>query len=138
MRQKFLLTLSLFVVSSLFFAACGSGDKGGNTKKSDSPTEVVEKAMKTLLNKDYKGMVAYIVDMENATEEEVAELAAFLQLADQLSGGIKEFTVTGETISEDGQSAVVLSDITYNNGDTKKGDKSNLVLTDKGWRLALD
>jgi len=132
------MTLSLFVIGSLMFAACGGSDGGAKVKKNDTPTEVVEKAMKALQSKDYKGVVAYIVDAENATEEEVTELAAFIQLGDELTGGIKEFTVKDETIADDGQSAVVTADITYNNGDTKTDDKTTLVKTDKGWRMGLE
>jgi hypothetical protein len=56
---------------------------------------------------------------------------------DRERGGVREFAILSETISEDGQTAVVETESTYGNGRKETGE-FNLVREDDGWKIQMD
>lgn len=112
---------------------------------SNSPKDVAEKAMKCIVNQDYKGYVdlVYLQD-ENKSKEDVgkakAQLVELLQNKGEKSikenEGVESFEVTKEEISEDGNSATVDLNITYKNG--KTDDTTVKLCKDKNGKWWID
>ena len=138
MRKSILTALAFVLVASMSLVSCGGDNGSPKASKNDTPKDVLEKALNAMKNKDYKGVIAFVIDAESASEEEVNELASVLEFSDQLTGGIKDFSITRESIDDDGQTASVYADIVYNNGEEDKDDVTMFMLTDKGWRMSLD
>lgn len=115
--MKKLMSFVIAVFAIFAITACSS----------NSPKDVAEKAMKCIVNQDYKGYVdlIYLQD-ENKSKEDVdkakAQLVELLQNKGEKSikenEGVESFEVTKEEISEDGNSATVDLNITYKNGKT--------------------
>ena len=116
---------------SLALVSCGGG-----ATKGDSPSDVVKKALTCAINEDYEGMVQYYDGVDMSDENEIKELAAWMQLLYGLSGGLENFEVKGETIDEDGLTATVDITLTTKDGDTKES-AGKVVKTDNGWKLSL-
>ena len=129
MRRFFSILLAALVVCGFAFVSCKGN--GGSTK--NSPSAVVEKAMKCAIDKDYEGMVKYFDD-GTATEEELKEAAAFISMLYEAVGGVTNCEILGEEISEDGMTATVKTKITSGDGTEKESD-ATVVKTDKGWTL---
>ena len=127
MKKFFSFVLAALVVCSFAFVGC----KGG----ADSPSKVVEKAMKCAVDKDYEGMVKYFDD-GTGTEEEMKQAAAFIGMVYEMAGGLKDYEILGEEISEDGMTATVKMKITTGSGDERETE-GELEKTDKGWVLKL-
>lgn len=112
---------------------------------SNSPKDVAEKAMKCIVNQDYKGYVdlIYLQD-ENKSKEDVdkakAQLVELLQNKGEKSikenEGVESFEITKEEISEDGNSATVDLNITYKNG--KTDDTTVKLCKDKNGKWWID
>lgn len=112
---------------------------------SNSPKDVAEKAMKCIVNQDYKGYVdlVYLQD-ENKSKEDVdkakAQLVELLQNKGEKSikenEGVESFEVTKEEISEDGNSATVDLNIMYKNG--KTDDTTVKLCKDKNGKWWID
>ena len=112
---------------------------------SNSPKDVAEKAMKCIVNQDYKGYVdlVYLQD-ENKSKEDVdkakAQLVELLQNKGEKSikenEGVESFEVTKEEISEDGNSATVDLNIKYKNG--KTDDTTVKLCKDKNGKWWID
>ncbi len=112
---------------------------------SNSPKDVAEKAMKCIVNQDYKGYVdlIYLQD-ENKSKEDVdkakAQLVELLQNKGEKSikenEGVESFEVTKEEISEDGNSATVDLNIKYKNG--KTDDTTVKLCKDKNGKWWID
>ena len=112
---------------------------------SNSPKDVAEKAMKCIVNQDYKGYVdlIYLQD-ENKSKEDVdkakAQLVELLQNKGEKSikenEGAESFEVTKEEISEDGNSATVDLNIKYKNG--KTDDTTVKLCKDKNGKWWID
>lgn len=133
--MKKLMSFVIAVFAILAFTACSS----------NSPKDVAEKAMKCIVNQDYKGYVdlVYLQD-ENKSKEDVgkakAQLVELLQNKGEKSikenEGVESFEVTKEEISEDGNSATVDLNITYKNG--KTDDTTVKLCKDKNGKWWID
>jgi hypothetical protein len=132
--MKRLTTLLMAGVLTLAMVACGG--KGG-AQKSDSPSDVVKKAMTCAVNEDYEGMVQYLEGTEGATDEELKDAGAMLALIYSLGSGVKEFEIRGEEIDDNGLEAEVRLSITDKKGVVRE-DEADLVKTDAGWRIRFD
>ncbi len=133
--MKKLMSFVIAVFAILAITACSS----------NSPKDVAEKAMKCIVNQDYKGYVdlVYLQD-ENKSKEDVdkakAQLVELLQNKGEKSikenEGVESFEVTKEEISEDGNSATVDLNITYKNG--KTDDTTVKLCKDKNGKWWID
>ena len=133
--MKKLMSFVIAVFAILAITACSS----------NSPKDVAEKAMKCIVNQDYKGYVdlVYLQD-ENKSKEDVdkakAQLVELLQNKGEKlikeNEGVESFEVTKEEISEDGNSATVDLNITYKNG--KTDDTTVKLCKDKNGKWWID
>ena len=92
----------------------------------------MEKALKQLKDKDYKGVIQYMPNAKEASEEEIAQMAALIEMVYEANGGLKDYEILGEEISEDGQSAKVTVKYIFGNGEEKE-DSDKLILSESGW-----
>lgn len=133
--MKKLMSFVIAVFAILAITACSS----------NSPKDVAEKAMKCLVNQDYKGYVdlIYLQD-ENKSKEDVdkakAQLVELLQNKGEKmikeNEGVESFEITKEEISEDGNSATVDMNIKYKNG--KTDDTTVKLCKDKDGKWWID
>lgn len=133
--MKRLLTIVSMALMALALSACGGN--GGGVTKSDSPSEVVKKAMTCAVNEDYEGMVKYFDGTADASDEELKEAASVIALLYGLSGGIQSFEILGEEIDDNGTEAEVKLRITDTKGNTREDD-ADLVKNASGWALIFD
>ena len=133
--MKRILTITMTCLMVCVLAACGG--KNGSVSKSDTPSDVVKKALTCAVNQDYKGMVKFFDGTAAATDQEVEEAAAVLELLYSLAGGISSFEILGEEIDENGKEAEVKVKLTDSKGESRTDD-ADLVKTDQGWRLTMD
>lgn len=133
--MKRLLTIVTVALMALALSACGGN--GGGVTKSDSPSEVVKKAMTCAVNEDYEGMVKYFDGTADASDEELKEAASVIALLYGLSGGIQSFEILGEEIDDNGTEAEVKLRITDTKGNTREDD-ADLVKNASGWALIFD
>ena len=138
--KRFISFLAIACIGALAFVSCGqSGSKEGQTKatKADTPSEIVKKSLECIQKGDFVGAMKFVKDAEETPEEELKSSAALIESLYGFLGGIKSYEIVEEQISEDGQNATVKTDFVYGNGETKKGDETKLVMTDKGWRMLM-
>lgn len=131
MKKIALIAMAVLLGCSVALVSCGGGAGNG-----DSPSDVVKKALTCVINEDYEGMVQYYDGIDLSSEDEVKEVAAWMQLLYGISGGLSDFEVKGETIAEDGLTAKVDILLTTKDGSTKDST-GKVVKTDKGWKLCL-
>lgn len=131
MKKIAMIAMVALLGCSLALVSCSGG-----AAKVDSPSDVVKKALTCAINEDYEGMVQYYDGVDMSDENEIKELAAWMQLLYGLSGGLENFEVKGETIDEDGLTATVDITLTTKGGDTKES-AGKVVKTGNGWKLSL-
>lgn len=141
MKRTIILTFTAIILLGLSFFSC-TGRNGDSSSESatvnikQSPSEVMTKALKAIQNKDYKGCLQYVADLEEATDEDIDGLSAFIGMVYETNNGLKSFEILNEEISEDGQNATVYSKCIYGNGEIKE-DEDQLIMTQNGWRLKI-
>lgn len=139
MKKVLIFAIAAFLACSFAFVSCGhSGDsaKAAKILKKDSPSTVVEKALKALKAKDYKAAITFAAGTEDYTEEELNGLAELMQMVYDANGGLTNYEILDEKISEDGQNATVTVKSTYGNGEVQE-DTEELVQTENGWRITM-
>ena len=139
MKKTLIIILAALMACSFAFVSCGqSGEttETGKKIKKNSPSAVLEKALKALKNKDYKAALMYSEGIENASEEEIEGLASLVQMLYEANGGLKDYEILSEEISEDGQTAKIEMKYSFGNGEVQE-DSENMVLTEKGWRMKM-
>jgi hypothetical protein len=128
--------LPVLALLAITIGACS----GGNT-----PSGMAKKMVGYLQEKKYDKFVDCIANNDpRATPEETAKnkqmLIAMLKEKGDKSlaekGGLKKYEVTGETISPDGNTAVVRMKYTYGNG-TNDDETLNMVKEDGRWMGSL-
>lgn len=139
MKKVLIFAIAAFLACSFAFVSCGhSGDstKTAKISKKDSPSTVVEKVLKVLKAKDYKAALTFAEGTEDYTEEELNGLAELMQMVYDANGGLTNYEILDEKISEDGQNATVTVKSTYGNGEVQE-DTEELVQTENGWRITM-
>ena len=139
MKKVLVFAIAAFLACSFAFVSCGhSGDsvKTAKISKKDSPSTVVEKVLKVLKAKDYKAALTFAAGTEDYTEEELNGLAELMQMVYDANGGLTNYEILDEKISEDGLNATVTVKSTYGNGEVQE-DTEELVQTENGWRITM-
>jgi hypothetical protein len=137
--KTFKLLFSVALITAIFaLISCGEGGLG-----SSSPGDVVKTAMWNWADGNYDSMIAVYVNKngeELSKEEQNKMKAMMLQAKEGLDkkGGIKEVIITEETISEDGTTATVKSQMIFGDGEKKDGDADKLMMVNGEWRIILD
>lgn len=127
---------SIFAIAAALFAVSCSGPA--------TPSDVATDVYDLFIDGKYEEVVD-LFDIPSEDAEEVAEFKAMLvslfkeKAAPQIEakGGIASYEVVGETIAEDGKSAVVDLKFVYGNGE-EEDQQLDLVLTDDGWKPSLN
>ena len=137
--MKKIATFVCAAFAALIMASCSS----------NSPKGVVEKSMQCMIDKDYKGFVDNIdLNNEKLTPEKVEETKkALTELMEtklpkvaEAKGELKSFKILATEMGEDGNSAVVEVEETYEkDGETKKETEKFEVIKDKegNWKLKM-
>ncbi|MBR4177433.1 MAG: DUF4878 domain-containing protein [Bacteroidales bacterium] len=138
MKRTIIFVFAALLACSFAITSCGqSGDTTEvKTSKKDTPSDVMEKVLKLLKNKDYKAAVQYSEGIAEASEDDVNGFIALVQAIYEANGGLAEYEILGEEISEDGQSAKVKVKYTFGNGEAND-DTESLILTEKGWMMKM-
>lgn len=134
--MKKLMSFVLAVFAIIALAACSS----------NSPKSVAEKAMKSIVDKDYKTYVDLIYfdnakkspeDVEKAKEQLREMLQGKLEKSIKEKGAIKSYKVVNEEISEEGDKAVVTFEVSYEDGKTDSTAVQLVKDKDGKWWLDL-
>lgn len=134
--MKKLMSFVLAVFAIIVLAACSS----------NSPKSVAEKAMKSIVDKDYKTYVDLIYfdkakespeKVEKAKEQLREMLQGKLEKSMKEKGAIKSYKVVNEEISEEGDKAVVTFEVTYEDGKTDSTAVQLVKDKDGKWWLDL-
>lgn len=134
------ILFGIALITAIFaLVSCGEGGVGG----SSTPGDVVKTMVEKIADGNYDAVVAISVTKKGETlnEEEQAKIMAFLPEGEKeidKKGGLKEVTILAETISEDGNTATVKSQLIYGNGE--KGSKSDtkLINVNGKWRIRIN
>lgn len=133
---KFLINAAL--LAAIFtLISCGGG------ASSNSPADVTKAAITNLADENYSDVVKVYAtkDGKDLTEEEQAKLMAFMPTAKaelDKNGGLKEVKIVEETIAEDGNNAVVKTQLVYGNGKEGKTDSTKLIKVNGNWRIRIN
>lgn len=137
--MKKFMTFVCAAFAVILMAACS-----GN-----SPKGVVEKSIKCMVDKDYKGYVDLLyIDEDKHSPEEIEEskkqivelLEAKMPMALSKTGEIKSYKTVSEEVAEDGNSATVNVSITYEKDgkETEKTEDFKLQKDKSGnWKLKM-
>ena len=136
MKKAFVFVFAALMACSLAFVSCGQSGSDSAASKKDSPSDVMEKALKKLQDKDYKAVLLFTEGVSEASEEELNGLANLVSMVYEANGGLKDYEILSEDISEDGQTATVKTKYIFGNGEEKEGTEK-LVLTENGWMMQM-
>jgi hypothetical protein len=134
------ILFGIALITAIFaLVSCGEGGVGG----SSTPSDVVKTMVEKIADGNYDDVVAISVTKKGETlnEEEQAKIMAFLPEGKKeidKKGGLKEVVILAETISEDGNTATVKSQLIYGNGE--KGSKSDtkLINVNGKWKIRIN
>lgn len=129
--MKQIIKMAAMAAFAVLLFACGS---------SNTPSGTAEKALKCLQDKDFDGYVDLIYSNGDEVRKDedkqgmVALLKEKYEKAVEENGGIKDYKILSEKISEDGNTAVVEYSITI--GDEEKNEKMNMRKDEDGnWKI---
>lgn len=134
MKKTFFSLFAVMAMTLMMFS-CGGG---GNT-----PTKVVEKSIKYIQDKDYAAYVDLIeFNEEQNSKEDKEQFVEFLEgmfeMTLEKKQGLASYEIISEEISEDGNSAVVVANITYGDGSSDE-DKMKLIKNAEGeWKISMN
>ena len=86
-------------------------------------------------NKDFETVVDMMPDSEKASKEDKDGAIEMMKLFDGFSGGVKDYEIVSEEISNDGKTATVRVKVTYGTGEVEE-ENTHLVKDGKAWRPA--
>ncbi|NNG28012.1 MAG: DUF4878 domain-containing protein [Ignavibacteriaceae bacterium] len=135
----FKLLFGIALITTMFtLASCGEGGLG-----SSSPSDVVKISAGNIADEDYDALVTLYVKKngEALSEEEQDKVKAIMpQMKEEIDkkGGIKEVIIIEETISEDGTTATVNSQLVFGDGEKSNEDKSELLLVNGNWKIVFE
>lgn len=135
---KFLFSIAL-ITAILALISCGEGGLGG----SSSPGDVVKKSAGNIADEDYDALFAVYVNKngEELSKEEQDKIKAIMpQIKGEMDkkGGVKEVIIIEETISEDGTTATVNSQLVFGDGEKSNEDKTELINVNGSWKIVFE
>ncbi len=137
--KTFKLLFGIALITAMFtLVTCGEGGLGGST-----PGDVVKISAGNIADEDYDALVALYVNKngEALSKEEQDKVKAIMpRMKEEIDkkGGIKEVIITEETISEDGTTAQVNSQVVFGDGEKSDGDAAELMMVDGEWKIVFD
>ena len=134
--MKKLICLTMIIGIAAFMVSCGSG--------TNSPSAKAGKIVELIQDGDYGDIVdhMYVEESEGGdVEAEKEMLAAILDekvgKSIEEKGGLKDYEIVEENISEDGESATVRIKYFYEDG-TEDAENMEFVNVDGEWYLELN
>ena len=137
--KTFKLLFGIALITAVFaLIACGEGGLG-----SSSPGDVVKISAVNIADEDYDALVTLYVNKngEPLSKEKQDKIKAIMpQVKEEMDkkGGLKEVIISGETISEDGTTASVKSQIVFGDGEKSDEDTSELLNVNGQWKIMFD
>ena len=137
--KTFRLVIGILLITAvLALVSCGEGGLG-----SSSPGDVVKISAVNIADEDYDALVTLYVNKngEPLSKEEQDKIKAIMpQVKEEIDkkGGLKEVIISGETISEDGTTASVKSQIVFGDGEKSDEDTSELLNVNGQWKIMFD
>jgi len=123
MKKLFTFLFATLMVCAFAFVGC----------RKDSPRAYADKFYGALKNKDYKTVVDMWPNSKDLSKEDKEGAVEMMKMFDGFSGGVKDYEIVSEEISNEGKSATVTVSITYGTGDVEE-DVIEFVKTDNGWQ----
>lgn len=128
MKKTFTFMLAAMMVCAFAFVGC----------QKNTPRAYVDKFYTALKKKDYATVVDMMPDTKELSKEDKEGAIEMMKLFDGFAGGVKDYEIVSEEISEDGKRATVTVKVTYGTGDVQESEEK-FVKTKKGWQpAALD
>ena len=133
------LLVGIALITAMFaLVTCGEGGLG-----SSSPSDVVKISAGNIADEDYDALVTLYVNKngEPLSKEEQDKVKAIMpRMKEEIDkkGGIKEVIIIEETISEDGTTATVNSQLVFGDGEKSDGDAAELMMVDGEWKIVFD
>ncbi len=141
--KRIISIFALTLLAGLFLFSCKG--KTEEIVKAINPEEVVTKALKCMMDKDYEGYVKLVKMSDEAMKSDSKKKKAQDQLLSLIKdkmetevkekGGIKDYSV-GKAII-DGEKARVPYTITYGNGETAEEEMSMINTEKEGWMIDM-
>lgn len=125
MKKTFSLLFAAMMVCALTFVGC----------QKNTPRAYVDKVYTAMKNKDFETVVDMMPDSEKASKEDKDGAIEMMKLFDGFSGGVKDYEIVSEEISNDGKTATVRVKVTYGTGEVEE-ENTHLVKDGKAWRPA--
>ena len=130
--NKIKIILGLFILSLMVVTtSCSS---------SSSPGETVKEFSYAMEKGDYDKLTdAIYTNGEEMTEKDKEKFKALFAMGKEQidkKEGLKDIEIIEETISEDGNSAIVKTKTIYGDGSDSKGS-TNLILVDGDWKFEI-
>lgn len=126
--MKKILSLFAIVAGICFFVSCSK----------NTPKSVTEKFVSALKDKEYSKAIDMCQFSDSMDEQKKQELVGFMEQKVSKSfekkGGISDFSIDGEEVAEDGNTAKVTYTLKFGNGETSQ-ETTNLVKVDDEWKI---
>lgn len=122
----------LMLISVVLLVSCAGGKKS-------SPGESYKQAMTYMAEGEFEKVLDYVEkpDGTEITPEEKEQAIAMYGMVKGMidnQGGMKNIEITGEEISEDGNTAKVSFTVTFGNGETSD-DQATMVKVNGKWKV---
>ena len=134
--MKKLISLTMIIGIMAFMASCGSG--------TNSPSAAAKKIVELIQDGDYGDIVDHMYIEAKEGEDVEAQKEMLAAILDEKvgksieeKGGLKDFEILEENISEDGESATVRIKYYYEDG-TEDSENMEFVNVDGDWMLELN
>jgi hypothetical protein len=137
--KTFKLLFGIAFITAIFaLVSCGEGGLG-----SSSPSDVVKISAGNIADEDYDALFAVYVNKngEELSKEEQDKIKAIMpQIKGEMDkkGGLKEVIIIEETISEDGTTATVNSQLVFGDGEKSNEDKTELINVNGNWKIVFE
>ncbi|MDR0332643.1 MAG: DUF4878 domain-containing protein [Dysgonamonadaceae bacterium] len=136
---------SVLVVATiiLFTVNCGGGSSSSSIGGKNSPASIEKEIYNQMKKGNYEKVFDHIAGFDSdeisATDrrEIVKALSEKAKQSADAQGGLKDFEILSETISDDGLTATVETKLVFGNG-SEETQTSKYVKTDDKWQLAMD
>lgn len=126
MNKTFTFLFATLMVCAFAFVGC----------KKDSPRAYADKYYNAIKHQNYKTVIDMMPDSKDLSDEEKDGIAEMMKMFYEIPGGIKDYEIVSEEISDDGNSATVTVKITYGTGDVDE-DVTYFTKTKKGWQPVM-
>jgi hypothetical protein len=128
----------LLITALLTLVSCGEGGLG-----SSSPGDVVKISAGNIADEDYDALVTLYVNkngepLSKEEQDKIKTIMPEVKKEIDKKGGLSEVLILNETISEDGKTATVKTQLVFGNGEKSDEDTSKLLNVNGQWKILFD